>query len=133
MGDVKPECDLLQAWWQKHATGFVRYDPSLLVLHGAGEVCGEYAWGTLFYSKAREEYKTRVGASPENSSASFDLELMAKLEISSVGDLVIAANPNSIVPGHLVIYPLQKRERLTVDDVASMTRLARKQPQFTFI
>jgi Domain of unknown function (DUF4922) len=125
--------DLLELWWQKHATGFVRYDPSLLVLHEADEVCGEYGWGTLFYSKAREEYKARVGSLPEKAGATFDLELMKKLELLKAGDLIIAANPNSIVPGHLVIYPAEKRERLTLENVEEMGALARQQSQFTFI
>jgi hypothetical protein len=125
--------DLMQLWWQKHATGFVRYDPSLLVLHEADDVCGQYGWGTLFYSKAREDYKARVGSLPEKARTTFNLELMEKLELRMARELVIAANPNSIVPGHLVIYPREKRERLTLENIDAMCGLAHEQPEFTFI
>jgi hypothetical protein len=125
--------NLLSLWWEKHATGLVRYDPSLLVLHRAEDACGEYEWGTLFYSKAREEYKTRVGTLPEKRAATFDLDLMKQLQLGLAGGLIIAANPNSIIAGHLVVYPQEKREELTLLDIRDMCRLAAEQTEFTFI
>lgn len=125
--------DLLNLWWQKQATGLVRYDPSLLVLHRIEDACGDYGWGTLFYSKAREEYKNRVGTLPEKRAATFDLELMSQLQLALAGGLIIAANPNSIIAGHLVIYPQEKREQLTYADIRDMCRLAAEQMEWTFI
>jgi hypothetical protein len=124
---------LMRLWWERHATGLVRYDPRLLVLHAVEDACGDYGWGTVFYSKAREDYKTRVGSLPENQSATFDLELMSRLQLSRAGGLNVAANPNSIVPGHLVIWPEEKRAALTLADVRDATHLAREQAAWTFI
>lgn len=124
----------MACWWEKQrATGLVRHDPRLLVLHGVGEACGEYGWGTVFYSKAREDYKTRVGSLPEKRAATFDLDLMSRLLFARAGGLNVAANPNSIVPGHLVVWPEEKRERLTLQDLADVSRLARAQTGWTFI
>ncbi len=125
--------DLLDLWWQKQATGLVRYDPNLMVFHGVKDSSGSFGWGTLFYSKAREEYKNRVGSLPEKRAATFDLELMAQLELSRAGGLIIAANPNSIVAGHLVVYPHEKREDLSLADLQDICQLAAEQPQWTFI
>ncbi len=130
---ISAPLDLIHLWWQKHVTGLVRYDPSLLVLHRAEDKCGTYEWGTLFYSKAREEYKARVGSLPEKRAATFDLALMNQLQLGLAGGLVIAANPNSIVAGHLVVYPVEKREDLTLADLRDMCRLAAEQPELTFI
>ena len=123
----------MRLWWERHAAGLVRYDPRLLVLHAVEDACGEYGWGTVFYSKAREDYKTRVGSLPENQSATFDLELMSRLQLARAGGLNVAANPNSIVPGHLVIWPEEKRVALTLADVRDLSRLAREQAAWTFI
>ena len=124
----------MRLWWEKHdETGLVRYDPRLLVLHQSGDVCGEYGWGTVFYSKAREDYKTRVGSLPDRRAATFDLELMSRLQLARAGGLVVAANPNSLAPGHLVVYPQEKRAELTFEDVRDVTRLAREHDAFTFI
>jgi hypothetical protein len=125
--------DLLDLWWQKQATGLVRYDPNLMVFHGLEDVRGNFGWGTLFYSKAREEYKNRVGSLPEKRAATFDLELMAQLELSRAGGLIVAANPNSIVAGHLVVYPQEKREDLSLADLQDMCHLATQQTRWTFI
>ncbi|HYO99640.1 MAG TPA: hypothetical protein VER76_05580, partial [Pyrinomonadaceae bacterium] len=124
---------LMDLWWERHASGLVRYDSRLLVLHAVGDACGEYGWGTVFYSKAREDYKTRVGSLPENQAATFDLELMSRLQLARAGGLNVAANPNSIVPGHLVIWPEEKRAELTHADVLDLSRLARAHGAWTFI
>lgn len=123
----------LDLWWEKFRTGLVRNDPELLVLHRTEEACGSYGWGTVFYSKAREDYKTRVGSLPEKRTATFDLELMSRLRFARAGGLNIAANPNSIVPGHLVVWPEEKRAELTLEDLRDVSRLAREQPDWTFI
>ena len=130
---VTGSLDLLDLWWQKQATGLVRYDPNLMVFHGLEDVGGNFGWGTLFYSKAREEYKNRVGSLPEKRAATFDLELMAQLELARAGDLIVAANPNSIVAGHLVVYPQEKREDLSLGDLKDMCQLAAEQTRWTFI
>ena len=124
---------LLDQWWEKFHTGQVLSDPDLLVLHRAGDACGSYGWGTVFYSKAREDYKTRVGSLPEKRAATFDLELMSRLGLGRAGGLIVAANPNSIVPGHLVVYPAEKRAELTLADVRDVGQLAREQGAWTFI
>ncbi len=124
---------LLDLWWEKFRAGLVRNDADLLVLHRAQEVCGNYGWGTVFYSKAREDYKTRVGSLPEKRAATFDLELMGRLLFARAGGLNIAANPNSIVPGHLVVWPEEKRAELTLADLTDVSRLARAHPASTFI
>jgi hypothetical protein len=103
------------------------------VLHGVEEACGAYGWGTVFYSKAREDYKTRVGSLPEKRAATFDLELMSRLLFARAGGLNIAANPNSIVPGHLVVWPEEKRAQLTLADLSDVSRLARAEGGWTFI
>ncbi|HEV2801772.1 MAG TPA: hypothetical protein VGW12_14955 [Pyrinomonadaceae bacterium] len=126
--------DLLALWWEKQrTTGLVRHDPRLLVLHGVEEVCGAYGWGTVFYSKAREDYKTRVGSLPEKRAATFDLELMSRLLFARSGGLNVAANPNSLAPGHLVVWPEEKRAELTLADLSDVSRLARAQRELTFI
>jgi hypothetical protein len=124
---------LLKLWWEKHKTGLVRNDPELLVLRRAGETEEGYTWGTVFYSKAREDYKTKVSSLPSERAAAFDQELMAQLQIGRAGNLLIFANPNSIVPGHLVLYPAEQREELTLEDVRDMCRLAAEQTAWTFI
>jgi hypothetical protein len=124
---------LLNLWWEKRRAGLVLYDPRLLVLHAVEDACGEHGWGTVFYSKAREDYKTRVGSLPEKRAATFDLELMARLQLARVGGLNVAANPNSIAPGHLVIWPQAKAAELTFEDLRDMSRLAREHESLTFI
>lgn len=123
----------LKLWEEKFRTGLVRNDPDLLVLHRTEDACGSYGWGTVFYSKAREDYKTRVGSLPEKRAATFDLELMRQLRFARAGGLNVAANPNSIVPGHLVIWPEEKRAELTLEDLLEVSRLAREQAEWTFI
>ncbi len=125
--------DLLDLWWQKQAKGLVRYDPNLMVFHGLEDGSGGFGWGTVFYSKAREEYKNRVGSLPEARAATFDLELMAQLELARAGGLIIAANPNSIVAGHLVVYPEARRADLSLADLQDMCHLAAVQTAWTFI
>jgi hypothetical protein len=124
---------LLALWWEKFRTGLVRHDPDLLVLHRTEEPCGSYGWGTVFYSKAREDYKTRVGSLPEKRAATFDLALMSRLLFARAGGLNVAANPNSIVPGHLVVWPEEKRAELTLADLSDVSRLARVEGAWTFI
>ena len=123
----------LDLWWEKFRTGQVRSDPDLLVLHRTEDVCGSYGWGTVFYSKAREDYKTRVGSLPEKRGATFDLELMSRLQLARAGGLNVAANPNSIVAGHLVVWPEEKRAELTLQDLRDVSGLARQQEAWTFI
>lgn len=130
---VTGSSDLLDLWWQKQATGLVRYDPNLMMFHGVEDSSGNFGWGTLFYSKAREEYKNRVGSLPEKRAATFDLELMRQLELARAGGLIIAANPNSIVAGHLVVYPQEKHEDLFGADIQDMCQLAAEQTRWTFI
>jgi hypothetical protein len=132
-GDVAATPGLLDLWWEKFHTGLVRHDPELLVLHRAEDVCGNHGWGTVFYSKAREDYKTRVGSLPEKRAATFDLELMSRLLFARAGGLNVAANPNSIVPGHLVVWPEEKRAELTLADLSDVSRLARAESGWTFI
>jgi hypothetical protein len=92
-----------------------------------------FCWGTVFYSAAREDYKRRVGDASKRSGATFDLDLMRRVSMGRQGGLVIAANPNSLFEGHLVIYPEQKREDLSFDDLDDMSALAPSHPGFTFI
>ncbi len=133
-GDVAAAApNLLELWWEKFRAGLVRHDPDLLVLHRTEDGCGSYGWGTVFYSKAREDYKTRVGSLPEKSAATFDLELMSRLLFARAGGLNVAANPNSIVPGHLVVWPEEKRAELTLADLSDVSRLARSEDAWTFI
>jgi hypothetical protein len=123
----------MSRWWERHSAGLVRNDPNLLVLRPAAGAVEQFTWGTVFYSKAREDYKTQVSNLPPERAATFDVELMARLQIGRAGDLLIAANPNSIVPGHLVVYPEEKREDLTFEDLRDMSRLAQEQQAWTFI
>jgi hypothetical protein len=131
--DAAVATNLLDLWWEKFRAGLVRHDPDLLVLHRTEDGCGTYGWGTVFYSKAREDYKTRVGSLPEKSAATFDLELMSRLLFARAGGLNVAANPNSIVPGHLVVWPEEKRAELTLADLSDVSRLARAEGALTFI
>ena len=124
---------LMNLWWEKYNAGLVRNDPDLLVLRPAGHAGEHFTWGTVFYSKAREDYKARLIELPSERAATFDLELMAQLELARAGGLIIAANPNSIVAGHLVVYPQEKREDLSLADVQDMCHLAAEQTQWTFI
>jgi uncharacterized protein DUF4922 len=124
---------LMNLWWEKYNAGLVRNDPDLLILRPAEHAGKEFTWGTVFYSKAREDYKTRLIDLPSERAATFDVDLMAQLQIGRMGDLLIAANPNSIVPGHLVVYPAEKREDLSFADIRDMCQLAAEQTQWTFI
>ena len=124
---------LMNRWWEKYNAGLVRNDPDLLVLRPAQHAGVHFTWGTVFYSKAREDYKTQISNLPSERAATFDLDLMSQLQIGRLGDLLIAANPNSIVPGHLVVYPAEKREDLSFEDVRDMCHLAAEQTQWTFI
>lgn len=124
---------LLELWREKHKAGLVRNDPELLALRRADESREHFGWGTVFYSKAREDYKTKVSSLPSERATTFDLELMAQLQIGRAGNLLIAANPNSIVAGHLVIYPAAQRQDLTLEDLRDMSRLAAEQTEWTFI
>lgn len=122
--------DLLDLWQKKHDLGCVRFDADLLVIKPTvGK--GDPAWGTVFYSSAREEYKTKIKA--VERSPSFDLKLMENLELTEFNELIIAANPNSLFRGHLVIYPKLQSSRLNLQDLLSISDLARQQPSFTFI
>jgi hypothetical protein len=124
---------LLDSWWEKYRAGLVRNDPDLLVLRRADDGGARYAWGTVFYSKAREDYKTRVSRLPTERAATFDLDLMARLRIGRSGDVLIAANPNSVLPGHLVLWPAEQRAELSRADLLDITRLAAHEPAWTFI
>lgn len=122
--------DLISLWREKLETGKIRYDDNLLVIHHFGKDI-EHNWGTVFYSQAREEYKTRIKNEVRRSS--FDTELMSHLQIADFGSLVIAANPNSLFEGHLVIYPKAKSSELTYQNLYDISRLAKQQPKHTFI
>jgi hypothetical protein len=120
--------DLLNLWREKYERGKISFDADLLVMHpvSAGK---NYDWGTVFYSHAREIYKTEV----KKRKTSFDPDLMSELELAEFGNLIVAANPNSLFEGHLVIYPKEKSPELTYDDLYDLTRLAQTHPEQTFI
>jgi hypothetical protein len=124
---------LMNRWWEKYNAGLVRNDPDLMIFRPAQHTGKHFSWGTLFYSKAREDYKTQISNLPSERAATFDLDLMAQLQIGRLADLLIAANPNSIVPGHLVVYPAEKRGDLSFEDVRDMCHLAAEQTRWTFI
>jgi len=120
--------DLIELWNVKARQGEVLFDPDPLVISPSS--LSRTDWGTVYYSSARESYKSQVSVKP---STSFDLELMARLHLADHGGLVVAANPNSLFEGHLVIYPKQKSPELTREDLLDVTRLAHEQPGITFI
>ncbi len=122
--------DLLSLWKEKEAAGKIRFDPNLLAIQPVSND-GNYNWGTLFYSQARENYKTQIKQNERKTT--FDLELMRGLEIAEFGNLIVAANPNSLFQGHLVIYPKIKSSQLNGSDIYDITRLAALQRQQTFI
>ncbi len=124
--------ELLALWEEKHKAGGVRFDPELLVFGRADADGIGNEWGTLYYSQAREIYKSEVEATG-TANSSFDLDLMSRMEIGRFAGQIIAANPNSLFPGHLVIYPADKHVRLTVDDVSAITHIAANHPDYTFI
>ena len=124
---------LLDPWKELWRRQLVHYDPDILVLQRMARTDDGFGWGTVFYSAAREHYKRRVGDVSKGQHASFDLDLMRRVSIGRHGGLVIAANPNSMFEGHLVIYPEQKREDLSFDDVHDMCSLAPRYPGFSFI
>jgi hypothetical protein len=123
----------LEQWRELWRRQLVSFDPDILVLQRMGRTDDGFGWGTVFYSAAREDYKRRVGDVSGGRQASFDLDLMRRVSIGRHGGLVIAANPNSMFEGHLVIYPDQKREDLSSDDVHDMCTLAPRHPEFSFI
>ena len=127
--------DLLELWWDTQRKNLVRYDPNILILHHleGGKCDSNFAWGTVFYSKAREEYKSRASVYPEIRATTFDLTLMNQLVLAATGQLVIAANPNSLIPGHLIVYPQEKRADLNFEDISDMCSLAAKYTDLTFI
>ncbi len=129
-GDSLP---LLDLWRERYRSGLIQYDPEILVLQPIARADDVYGWGTVFYSKAREDYKRRVGDATTRSQTSFDLDLMHRLAIGRHGRLVIAANPNSILQGHLVVYPEEKTEDLSFVDLEDICALAPPHPEFTFI
>lgn len=120
--------DLLSLWREKHAAGKIRFDADLLVIQPVS-ADQNYDWGTVFYSQARESYKTEI----KERKASFDLDLMSGLQLAEFGDLIVAANPNSLFEGHLVIYPKEKSSELTYRDIFDVTRLAQTHAGQTFI
>lgn len=123
---------LLELWWEKHRAGLVSNDPDLLVLHRLSEPCGTHTWGTVFYSKVREEYKARLRDSLVDGLTTFDVDLMNTLKIGRSGGLLIAANPNSILPGHLILYPENRRAELLFQDLEDLCALAATHTQWTF-
>jgi len=122
--------DLISLWKEKQAAGKIRFDADLLVVQ---PISGgrNYNWGTVFYSKAREDYKTRIKQTERKTT--FDLDLMRGLELAEFGNLIVAANPNSLFQGHLVIYPQKKSPELAFQDIYDITRLAQVQTGQTFI
>ncbi|HQU91581.1 MAG TPA: hypothetical protein PLK77_04750, partial [Pyrinomonadaceae bacterium] len=103
--------NLIDLWKEKLRLGEIRFDADPLVI-GPSSGSGS-DWGTVYYSEVRESYKSQVSIEPKTS---FDLELMAKLHLADHRGLVIAANPNSLFEGHLVIYPKQKSPELSKQD-----------------
>lgn len=122
--------DLLSFWQEKQSIGKIRFDADLLIIQSTSAE-NNYRWGTVFYSQAREHYKTQIKQTERKTT--FDLELMRELQIAEFGNLVIAANPNSLFQGHLVIYPKQKSPELTFQDIFDITLLAKSHPDQTFI
>lgn len=122
--------DLLSLWQEKLATGKIRFDDNLLVIQ-PNLTKQDYIWGTVFYSKSREDYKTKVKKTQQKTT--FDLELMRHLQIAEFGGLIVAANPNSLFRGHLVIFPKKKAENLHFQDVFDITQFAEIQKNQTFI
>lgn len=120
--------NLIDLWKEKLRLGEIRFDADPLVI-GPSSGSGS-DWGTVYYSEVRESYKSQVSIEPKTS---FDLELMAKLHLAEHRGLVIAANPNSLFEGHLVIYPKQKSPELSKQDLFDITSLAFEQPEITFI
>lgn len=123
--------DLLSSWKEKQIMGKIRFDLDLLMIQPASTNQNSYNWGTVFYSQARENYKTQIKQSERKIT--FDLELMSELQIAKFGNLIIAANPNSLFQGHLVIYPKKKAMELTYQDIYDITRFALMHPEQTFI
>lgn len=123
--------NLVDLWKEKYASGLVRFDPDHMVIRPASRNGEFLAWGTLLYSGAREVYKSSVKDNSKN--VSFDLELMSKMRLGEFGSLVIAANPNSLFEGHLVLYPSEKCEYLHLRNIVDITRLALTHPKQTFI
>jgi hypothetical protein len=124
---------LLDLWREKQRSGRVFHDPDLLVLHRASDPCGRAGWGTTYYSRAREEYKAGLVRDGLPGQGGFDVELMARLTIGRAGGLVIAANPNSLFPGHLVLFPEEKRPELAPGDLDDLFALAAGHPSWSFI
>jgi hypothetical protein len=124
---------LLGLWKERWRRKLLNYDPDILVLQRMERAGDGFSWGTVFYSAAREEYKRRIGDVSKGPQASFDLDLMRRVSIGHHGGLVIAANPNSLFEGHLVIFPEEKREDLSFDDLHDMCDLAPAHPGFSFI
>lgn len=122
--------DLINLWQEKYETGRIRFDEDLLVLQSAAAK-SPYQWGTVFYSQARENYKSSIKQTVRKTT--FDLDLMSELQIMEFGTLIIAANPNSLFQGHLVIYPKQKSPELNFESIFDITKLAQTYPQETFI
>lgn len=121
---------LLELWKEKYSAGEIRFDADLLVIK-AIRADDSYSWGTVLYSEAREQYKNSISRGEGNTT--FDLDLMDRLRVDDFGGLIIAANPNSLFEGHLVIYPKTKSAEPTRSDLFDITRLAHQQPGQTFI
>ncbi len=124
------DMDLLNLWKEKQSLGKIRFDADLLAISAASGG-RDYDWGTVFYSQAREDYKTKIKQTTRKTT--FDLELMSGLKIAEFGSLIIAANPNSLFQGHLVIYPKKKSPELNFQDIYDLTRLAQTHAEQTFI
>lgn len=123
--------DHISGWHEKYDAGLIRFDPEMLVVRPYGSASDQLEWGTFFYSLAREEYKSAVVS--DGGQMSFDIELMARLELGSFGTLTVAANPNSLFEGHLVIYPQVRSERLTAENIRDLVRMSIAAPELTFI
>ena len=123
--------DWMQRWREKFEAGLIINDPDLLIIQSVNRKSDNYEWGTVFYSKAREEYKNSI-KNPIKQKPTFDEVLMKKMFLSRHGELLVAANPNSLFPGHLVIYPKQRRPDLTIKDLEEIIQLALK-TEWTFI
>lgn len=118
--------NIVELWREKLAAGLIRFDPDPDVIGSSDEG----AWGMVYYSPAREQYKAEVR---DKASASFDMELMERMHLADHGGLKIAANPNSLFPGHLVIYPRTQASELSRQDLIDISELAATTPDFSFI
>lgn len=118
--------NILELWREKNLAGSIRFDPDTRIV--SESEAGD--WGVVYYSPIRESYKSEI---KERPTTSFDLALMDRMHLFDYRGLRVAANPNSLFEGHLVIYPRTKSAELEGDHFADITALAAEHADFTFI